>query len=112
VSKTGADTPNPSGDERAPGPTSDERTPSPTSDESAPGPSSDESAPGPTSDEIVVILFQAAMSSDAAAYARKHAFDPKLLDMWKFTHAQEYIVYLEKLLRVIKTRARDEWIRP
>jgi hypothetical protein len=70
------------------------------------------SKPAPSSDEIVVILFQAAMSGDAAAYAREHDFDPKLLDMWKFTHAQEYIVYLEKLLRVIKTRARDEWIRP
>jgi hypothetical protein len=68
--------------------------------------------PGPTSDEIVVILFQAAMSGDAAAYARAHDLDPKLLEMWKFTHAQEYITYLEKLMRVIKTRARDEWIRP
>jgi|GEM_PF-1141817 hypothetical protein len=68
--------------------------------------------PAPSSDEIVVILFQAAMSGDAAAYAREHQLDPKLLDMWKFTHAQEYIGYLEKLLRVIKTRARDEWIRP
>jgi hypothetical protein len=68
--------------------------------------------PSPSSDEIVVILFQAAMSGDAAVWAREHELDPKLLDMWKFTHAQEYIAYLEKLLRVIKTRARDEWIRP
>lgn len=59
----------------------------------------------PSPDEIVVVLFQAAMSGDAAKYAREHGLDPKLLDMWKFTHAQEYIAYLEKLLRVIKTRA-------
>ncbi len=72
----------------------------------------EDAKPGPSSDEIVVILFQASMSGDAAAYAREHQLDPKLLDMWKFTHAQEYIAYLEKLLRVIKTRARDEWIRP
>ncbi len=72
----------------------------------------EDATPGPTSDEIVVILFQAAMSGDPAKYAREHQLDPKLLDMWKFTHAQEYIAYLEKLLRVIKSRARDEWIRP
>jgi len=66
----------------------------------------------PTGDEIVVILFQAAMSGNPAAWARKHAIDPKLLEMWKYTHATEYIDYLEKLLRVIQQRARDEWIRP
>jgi hypothetical protein len=74
--------------------------------------SDDDAKPGPSSDEIVVILFQAAMSDNAAKYARDHQLDPKLLEMWKFTHAQEYITYLEKLLRVIKSRARDEWIRP
>jgi hypothetical protein len=67
---------------------------------------------GPSSDEIVTILFQAAMNGNATKWAREHNLDPKLLDMWKFTHAQEYITYLENLLRVIKSRARDEWIRP
>jgi hypothetical protein len=61
--------------------------------------------PAPSSDEIVVILFQAAMSGDANAWARERELDPKLLEMWKFTHAQEYIAYLEKLLRVIRIRA-------
>ncbi len=59
----------------------------------------------PSPDEIVTVLFQAAMSGNAAKYAQDHQLDPKLLDMWKFTHAQEYITYLEKLLRVIKSRA-------
>ena len=43
---------------------------------------------------------------DATAWARSRELDPKLLEMWKFTHAQEYIAYLEKLLGAIKTRAR------
>jgi hypothetical protein len=60
----------------------------------------------PSTDEIVAFLFQAAMSGDATAWARSRELDPKLLEMWKFTHAQEYIAYLEKLLVAIKTRAR------
>ncbi len=59
----------------------------------------------PTSDEIVAMLFGAAMSGDEAAWARGHELDPKLLQMWKFTHAQEYITYLEKVLRMIRRRA-------
>ncbi len=53
----------------------------------------------------MAILFAAAMTGDEAAWARAHEVDPKLLQMWKFTHAQEYIVYLEKVLRMIRSRA-------
>ena len=59
----------------------------------------------PTSDQIVAVLFQAAMSGDDAKFAQDNEIDPKLLQMWKFTHAQEYIAYLEKVLRLIKSRA-------
>ena len=59
----------------------------------------------PTSDQIVAMLFAAAMSGDEAAWARAKDIDPKLLAMWKFTHAQEYITYLEKVLRMIRRRA-------
>jgi hypothetical protein len=59
----------------------------------------------PTSDDIVAMLFGAAMSGDEAAWAQANDVDPKLLQMWKFTHAQEYIIYLEKVLRMIRSRA-------
>ena len=59
----------------------------------------------PTSEQVVAILFQAAMSGDEAAWARANDADPKLLQMWKFTHAQEYITYLEKVLRMIRKRS-------
>ncbi len=59
----------------------------------------------PTSEQIVAILFQAAMSGDEGAWASAADIDPKLLQMWKFTHAQEYIAYLEKVLRMMKRRA-------
>lgn len=59
----------------------------------------------PTSDQIVALLFQAAMSGNEATWATENQLDPKLIQMWKFTHAQEYITYLEKVLRLIKTRA-------
>lgn len=62
-------------------------------------------ADGPTDDEIVTLLFNAAMSGDVDAFALKHELDPKLLQMWKHTHAQEYIAFLEKLLRAIRQRA-------
>ena len=45
------------------------------------------------------------MSGDIDAFAKKHELDPKLLQMWKHTHAQEYIAFLEKILRVIRQRA-------
>ena len=61
-------------------------------------------APEPTSDEIVAILFRAAMSGDRDAYAREHELDPKLLELWTFTHSREYIAHLEKLLRLMRTR--------
>jgi hypothetical protein len=59
----------------------------------------------PTADEIVAILFRAAMSGDRDAYAAEHDLDPKLLEMWTFTHSREYLAHLEKLLRLMKTRA-------
>lgn len=59
----------------------------------------------PTGEQIVAILFQAAMSGDEVAWAKTSGIDPKLLQMWKFTHAQEYITYLEKVLRMVKSRA-------
>jgi hypothetical protein len=45
------------------------------------------------------------MSGDETAWAQANGVDPKLLQMWKFTHAQEYIAYLEKVLRMIRSRA-------
>ena len=62
-------------------------------------------APEPTAEEIVAILFRAAMSGDRDAYASEHGLDPKLLEMWTFTHSREYIAHLEKLLRMMKNRA-------
>jgi hypothetical protein len=63
--------------------------------------------PEPTSDEIVATLFRAAMSGDRDAYAREHDLDPKLLELWTFTHSREYIAHLEKLLRMMRNRAAD-----
>jgi hypothetical protein len=62
-------------------------------------------ADDPSADEIVAVLFGAAMSGDETAWAQANGVDPKLLQMWKFTHAQEYIAYLEKVLRMIRSRA-------
>jgi hypothetical protein len=59
----------------------------------------------PTTEQIVAVLFGAAMSGDEAAWAQANGVDPKLVQMWRFTHAQEYISYLEKVLRMIRTRA-------
>ncbi len=61
----------------------------------------------PTSEEIVAILFRAAMSGDREAYAAEHELDPKLLELWTFTHSREYIAHLEKLLRMMRSRAAD-----
>jgi len=63
--------------------------------------------PEPTSEEIVATLFRAAMSGDRDAYARDHDLDPKLLELWTFTHSREYIAHLEKLLRMMRSRAAD-----
>ncbi len=59
----------------------------------------------PSGDQIVAMLFGAAMSGNEAGWAHANGVDPKLLAMWKFTHAQEYITYLEKVLRMIRSRA-------
>lgn len=69
-------------------------------------PPAGEPAPEPTPDEIVAMLFSAAMSGDETAWATERELDPKLLTMWKFTHSQEYIVYLEGVLRMIRTRKK------
>ncbi len=61
----------------------------------------------PTSEEIVAILFRAAMSGDRDAYAQEHDLDPKLLELWTFTHSREYIAHLEKLLRLMRDRAAE-----
>ena len=58
----------------------------------------------PTSEQIVALLFGAAMSGDEAAWSRENEIDPKLLQYWKFTHAQEYIAYLENVLRLMRRR--------
>jgi hypothetical protein len=63
--------------------------------------------PEPTSEEIVATLFRAAMSGDRDAYAREHDLDPKLLELWTFTHSREYLAHLEKLLRMMRSRAAD-----
>ena len=65
-------------------------------------------APEPTADEIVAILFRAAMSGDRDAYAIEQGLDPKLLEMWTFTHSREYITHLEKLLRLMRNRAAPQ----
>ncbi len=59
----------------------------------------------PTGEQVVRILFQAAMSEDPEVWAQTNGIDLKLLQVWKFTHAQEYITYLEKVLRMMKRRA-------
>ena len=59
----------------------------------------------PTTEEIVAILFRAAMSGDRDTYAKEHDLDPKLLELWTFTHSGEYIAHLEKILRLMKNRA-------
>jgi hypothetical protein len=64
--------------------------------------------PEPTAEEIVAILFRAAMSGDRDAYAAEHDLDPKLLEMWTFTHSREYIAHLEKLLRMMRTRTAPQ----
>jgi hypothetical protein len=65
-------------------------------------------APEPTAEEIVAILFRAAMSGDRDRYAAEHDLDPKLLEMWTFTHSREYIAHLENLLRMMRTRAAPQ----
>jgi hypothetical protein len=62
-------------------------------------------APEPTTEEIVAILFRAAMSGDRDTYAKEQDLDPKLLELWTFTHSAEYIAHLEKILRMMKNRA-------
>jgi len=64
--------------------------------------------PEPTAEEIVAILFRAAMSGDRDRYAAEHDLDPKLLEMWTFTHSREYITHLENLLRLMRNRAAPQ----
>ena len=60
------------------------------------------------SDEILMHLFQAAISGDAAHYARGQGIDPALLPMWREQYHTAYVAFLENILRVIKDRV-DEW---
>lgn len=64
--------------------------------------------PEPSAEEIVAILFRAAMSGDRDRYAQEHDLDPKLLELWTFTHSREYIAHLEKLLRLMRNRAAPQ----
>jgi hypothetical protein len=64
--------------------------------------------PEPTAEEIVATLFRAAMSGDRDRYAAEHGIDPKLLEMWTFTHSREYIAHLENLLRLMRNRAAPQ----
>jgi hypothetical protein len=58
----------------------------------------------PSAETIVALLFQCAMSGDPVVWAQKNDLDPKLIEVWKFTYSQEYITYLEGVLRMIRTR--------
>jgi hypothetical protein len=58
----------------------------------------------PSPETIIALLFQSAMSGDPVAWAQKNELDPKLIEVWKFTYSQEYITYLEGVLRMIRTR--------
>jgi hypothetical protein len=53
----------------------------------------------PSGDQIVTMLFHAAMSGDEVKWAQENEIDHKLI--------QEYIAYLEKVLRLIKARASN-----
>ena len=55
-----------------------------------------------TRDEIVALLFSAAMSGNAEAYARKNAIDPVQLGKWKTQYISDYVRYLEAVLYRIK----------
>ena len=75
--------------------------------------------PEPTAEEIVAILFRAAMSGDRDRYATEHDLDPKLLEMWTFTHSREYIAHSEtptldedaRLRSDVASFAGDTWRR-
>jgi hypothetical protein len=53
---------------------------------------------------IVQMLFHAAMSKDPAEWCRENNVPQNLLPAWKERYHREYIDYLEKVLRVIRSR--------
>ncbi|MGA2393656.1 MAG: hypothetical protein ABSH03_09935 [Candidatus Lustribacter sp.] len=53
---------------------------------------------------IVQMLFQAAMSKDPGAWCQENQVPQNLLASWKERYHREYIEYLEKVLRVIRSR--------
>jgi len=55
-------------------------------------------------DAVVQMLFQAAMSKDPSEWCRENQVPQNLLASWKERYHREYIEYLEKVLRVIRSR--------
>jgi len=53
---------------------------------------------------IVQLLFQAAMSKDPSVWSQENEVPQNLLASWKGRYHREYIEYLEKVLRVIRSR--------
>jgi hypothetical protein len=61
-----------------------------------------EAASGHTRDEIVALLFSAAMSGNADAFATANHIDPATLRTWKLQYLSDYVRYLEAVLYRIK----------
>lgn len=59
-------------------------------------------ARGRSRDEIVALLFSAAMSGNAEAFARERGIDPATLRQWKLQYISDYVRYLEAVLFRIK----------
>jgi hypothetical protein len=55
-------------------------------------------------DWIVQMLFQAAMSKDPVKWSEENMLPQNLLASWKERYHREYIDYIEKILRVIRSR--------
>jgi hypothetical protein len=57
---------------------------------------------GRTRDEIVALLFSAAMSGNADAFAHQNGIEPATLRTWKLQYISDYVRYLEAVLFRIK----------
>jgi hypothetical protein len=55
-------------------------------------------------DWIVQMLFQSAMSKDQKKWSEENMLPQNLLDSWEERYHREYIDYIEKVLRVIRSR--------
>jgi hypothetical protein len=53
-------------------------------------------------DEIVALLFGAAMSGNAEAFAHERGIDLATLRQWKLQYISDYVRYLEAVLYRIK----------